>query len=115
MENQETFKCHACNKEFEPSRWELHFLPIQNLKEQEEINKSSLVHEENIKNMCKICEKSFSSKQYLNRHIKSVHEGIKDHKCDLCEKSFSTKQYLNTHMKSVHEGIKDHKCELCER
>ena len=79
MENQELFKCHVCDKEFDQYGLELHFITNHNLEEEEDIKKSSLVHDENIKNKCELCGKSFSRKSHLDRHMKSVHEGIKEH------------------------------------
>ena len=54
MEKPETFKCHVCNKEFDQYGLELHFVTSHNLEEEEDIEKSNLVHDKNIKNKCKI-------------------------------------------------------------
>ena len=64
---------------------------------------------------CDICEKSFTQKASLNRHIKSVHENSKPHKCDICELSFSEKGTLKRHIQSVHLNSKPHKCDICEQ
>ena len=57
---------------------------------------------------CEICGKIFESEGYLERHIQSVHEGVKKFKCDSCAKTFSKNSDLNIHIKSVHEDIKNH-------
>ena len=70
MENQETFKCHVCNEEFDQYSLELHFITKHNMEDEKEIKKSSFVHEEEIKNICKIYENIFSSK--YNAESKNV-------------------------------------------
>ena len=50
--------------------------------------------------ICDTCGKSFSDRQYLKLHVKTVHEGVKDHKCDTCGKSFSRPGHLNYHIKT---------------
>merc|ERR1712242_277433 len=73
---------------------------------------------------CQICEKSFTLKRSLTRHISTmhkesnttrVHEGKKDFRCQICEKSFTLKASLNRHIRTVHEGIKDFDCHFCEK
>ena len=44
---------------------------------------------------CSTCNKSFSEKHVLNRHIQSVHEKKKLFECSTCMKSFSRKDLLN--------------------
>ena len=62
---------------------------------------------------CYQCNKSFSEKGYLVKHMKS-HTGQKDHSCDQCNKSFSLRSHLVTHMKT-HTGQKDHACDRCNK
>ena len=95
-----------------------------------------------LKVKCSKCEKYFANKWVLDRHIKSLHEGIthacnydqcyheyteakalKNHirsvhegikiPCKQCDKQFNTKNLLNIHAKNVHEGIK-HQCNYCD-
>ena len=95
-----------------------------------------------LKVKCSKCEKYFANKWVLDRHIKSLHEGIthacnydqcyheyteakalKNHirsvhegvkfPCKQCDKQFNTKNLLNIHSKNVHEGIK-HQCNYCD-
>ena len=41
--------------------------------------------------------KSFSSAQYLKKHIHIIHDGQKDFKCESCDKSFSEGGKLKKH------------------
>ena len=38
------------------------------------------------------------------RHISAVHEERNGFKCKMCEKSFSYKSSMEKHMTSIHEG-----------
>lgn len=44
------------------------------------------------------CEKAYSTKYNLKRHLECVHEGIKRFQCDLCSKFLSSKQNLQEHL-----------------
>ena len=90
------------------------YIPAENFVEDKDYipTKGVKIHKD-IK--CETCDKTFSSKCNLKRHIKSVHEGVRDHKCEQCEKSFYYSHHLNTHIKAVHEGLKNHKCDTCDK
>ena len=53
--------------------------------------------------LCDQCDKQFSYRGHLNRHISSVHDGKKSD-CDQCNKQFSDKCSLKRHISAVHEG-----------
>lgn len=66
---------------------------------------------EPVKNFkCYHCEKSFSQSGTLNRHIKSVHEGIR-YQCDFCDYAGTTTTCLKRHLANRHpvhpENAKD--------
>ena len=63
---------------------------------------------------CDKCDSVFTTKGYLQRHIKTIHDKIKDFECSLCEYKCSENSSLKQHIKSVHDKIKDFKCSLCE-
>ena len=48
----------------------------------------------------------FSTKQSLNWHIESIHEGKKPFICHVCAAAFAQKGTLNGHIESIHEGKK---------
>lgn len=63
---------------------------------------------------CINCGKVFSQKLHLQRHIKSVHYGIRDNLCAFCGKGFMLKSHLMEHIRAVHFKIKNHVCLFCD-
>ena len=51
---------------------------------------------------CDICDKHFSQKCLLRKHISRVHEEKKSFKSAICDASYGSKQTFNKHMKSKH-------------
>ena len=71
------------------------------------------VHLKISKHKCNQCNKEMHSPSQLQIHIKSKHEGMK-FECHLCNTLFSQMNYINRHMKIVHqETSKDYKCDIC--
>lgn len=64
--------------------------------------------------VCQLCNKSFSKKDHLARHIKSLHAGMtsptfeqfaatdQSFNCNLCGKRFSRPEFLRRHLDDVH-------------
>ena len=48
-----------------------------------EKEKNITVHEGKNAFQCEVCDKRFSQNSTMNRHIASIHEGIKAFKCDM--------------------------------
>ena len=97
--NQQDYPCNQCKKSFALKRYlEKH------IKE---------VHGDNVY-ICEICSSAFSTTSGMKSHVKKFHEGDKSDMviCTQCGKSM-TSNYLNRHMRIVHEGIKDVKCNIC--
>jgi uncharacterized Zn-finger protein len=63
---------------------------------------------------CPTCDKDFTTKQSLQKHISEVHLKEKTYKCPTCDKSFGQYVNLQTHIKSQHLQIKDFKCLECD-
>lgn len=61
---------------------------------------------------CKICEKKYSGKYSLRKHVMRLHSTDKPFCCEICEKSFSTKGDLRQHMR-MHTGERPYGCEIC--
>lgn len=60
---------------------------------------------------CNQCEKSYSLKGELIRHIRT-HTGVRPYACTDCEKSFFQKTHLITHRRT-HTGEKPYVCSFC--
>ena len=63
-------------------------------------------------NRCDICDKKFTDKYYLRKHVKIIHG--KSYKCNLCNNTFGESDSLNMHMKTVHFNIEANKCKFCD-
>ena len=61
---------------------------------------------------CGQCQSQFKRKEHLQRHIQSIHEGVK-YNCDQCNVEFTQHAHLFIHIKSKHEGVR-YDCNQCE-
>ena len=65
---------------------------------------------------CEICQKKFSKRSYLIRHIEFVHKNDgsgSDLKCDQCEEKFRHQFLLDDHIKKKHEIISTRTSRKC--
>ena len=53
---------------------------------------------------CSLCQRSFSQKSSLTRHISIVHDKLKPHSCIECQQSFSMRDQLKKHIISNHSS-----------
>ena len=63
---------------------------------------------------CEQCEKCFSSKGNLKKHVDNIHEKV-NHKCTTCGKNFTSKSSLSTHVNSIHLKKTAVKCDQCHK
>uniref|UniRef100_A0A336LR47 CSON011307 protein n=1 Tax=Culicoides sonorensis TaxID=179676 RepID=A0A336LR47_CULSO len=62
---------------------------------------------------CQKCEKQFSTKTNLLRHI-ATHDGKRPYVCSICQKRFSQNSSLKQHT-LIHTGERPYKCNVCSR
>ena len=72
----------------------------------EGINSSVLV-----KYACNQCDKQYSDKKGLRRHIQAEHEGA-EYTCNQCNYKATHYGKMKYHIQSVHEGVR-YPCNLC--
>ena len=65
---------------------------------------------------CDLCTKSYKNAEGLNKHNKSVHEGVR-YQCDQCDiKEFSSTNGLKLHINNIHLKIEEQfACDLCAK
>ena len=63
---------------------------------------------------CVICNRAFSFKSSLNRHIKCVHmSSEKRFSCTVCNKRFALKQHVKKHLKTHSKKQNELTCSVC--
>ena len=65
---------------------------------------------------CKLCQRSFSQRSSLTRHVIIVHKKLKPHTCADCDQSFSMRDQLKKHIISNHpsSSCELYSCNLCD-
>ncbi|XP_077968817.1 uncharacterized protein LOC120343869 [Styela clava] len=66
------------------------------------LKRHTLIHKPKRQFKCKICNKKFTQKCHLTRHISTVHMGEKKYSCDVCGKHFSEMSYVGKHYVALH-------------
>ena len=72
------------------------------------------IHTKESKYQCQSCDKIFNLRSNLFRHLKTVHDKIKSFVCDQCGKKFGRNGHLTRHMR-IHTNDKPYKCSFCEK
>ncbi len=75
--------------------------------------KPKMITTEKNKTECEICDKLFTRKSDLKRHMK-IHFNDRQYVCKICKKSFIQNYALTVHMR-VHTGEKPYKCPHCDK
>jgi uncharacterized C2H2 Zn-finger protein len=60
------------------------------------------------------CNKSFTLRDTLSKHIKQSHQGGDKFPCDRCPTVLSTKMSLTRHINACHLKLKQYYCEICK-
>lgn len=76
-------------------------------------HKGEKSHEKKKLYVCDICQKGFSMKSLLKRHLQ-LHNKEKPLKCTICSKSYYRQDQFQEHMKK-HNGVKPHICSYCNK
>ena len=58
------------------------------------------------------CDKAYSTKFNLKRHVETIHLRKKRHQCTICYRWFASKQNLSEHT-NLHTGAKPFSCSIC--
>ena len=66
------------------------------------------------KHRCEICNKTFTTKNYLTEH-KRTHREPEEYSCDKCLKVFWSKSNPRGHIKTKHESTSSYSCEYCSK
>ena len=62
---------------------------------------------------CETCQKEFTTKQAHDKHLKTIHRGVKDRICSRCSYATYSNFNLKLHFSKVHIGQKDLEKESC--
>lgn len=65
--------------------------------------------------VCIYCKRSFGQVGNLNKHVRTVHFGLRPYSCKECGKKFSQKSVEKNHFRAVHLREKPFSCETCKK
>ncbi|CAB3255043.1 unnamed protein product [Arctia plantaginis] len=67
---------------------------------------------------CSHCEKRFSNRRDVERHMNRIHLNVKPFRCDRCDKAYVNSWGLKDHQRFIHEGYKrplQFPCPMCDK
>ncbi len=100
-ENSRDFICNSCHKTFNCSG---------------SLHKHMQTHMQthyDKQYKCELCDKKYTRKDILNRHIKFYHEIPGQYVCDVCHKGFNRSDELNVHQQLHTNRI--YSCQFCDK
>ena len=111
--SNERYKCNSCEKDYSSKKGLYrHSVEFHNLNGRGEEYRQK--HRQPAQRIpCPICKKAIRE-DTLKKH-ELTHTGIKPFKCVECDKSYTLKDTLLSHIKSVHDETQDIKCPTCEK
>ena len=119
--NKKPYKCSECKRQFSTKRkLQNHVKKIHTESKRKiklPIIKTSEAKKFGVKNSeltCQYCDKSFSSKSYVESHQNIVHFKLNPYSCHDCGASFLKKSLLKSHIKNTHVNNRDQKCYNCD-
>ena len=118
--SEKSKKCEHCNKLFRQSgSLRRHIVQVHNIIEGD-VKKYYMKYESKNKTFpCQICNKILSTKIGLKNH-NLIHTGLQTEKCTECDKMFSYKYALRKHIQNSHEKNKiideeHYTCDVCSK
>ena len=99
--SDETWTCDVCAKNLPNKKSLQHHILRVHTKGDSEKN-------------CKVCGTYFERKAKLIDHM-NIHKGLRPHECVKCNKHYSTRSQLLRHIRLVHVGVRKYACEYCDQ
>lgn len=96
---KERYQCPTCSRFFQKR---------YHMKNHQKIHNGLKLHE------CQLCQKRYTNKTNLDRHIRVTHHNEKKYACQECGKSFSQLAILRQHH-AVHMTERNFECDVCNK
>ncbi|XP_054280548.1 PR domain zinc finger protein 15-like [Macrosteles quadrilineatus] len=69
-------------------------------------------HKREVKVMCPLCDKQYTTQDILNHHLLKVHSTNKQFRCDQCPRTYKYAKSLRIH-RFKHQAKRDYMCDVC--
>ena len=127
---EKPYGCVSCSQAFELPEYLSHHVKIEHLQKEQPQNSAvgtvgEIAPKTLIKNRaggtkkkekqhsCEQCDKTFTDRKNMKKHIKRIHEGLNLYVCNECNQGYSQKAHMQRHINSVHKNIKEYGCKKC--